>query len=356
MKRIIEDLIEKRKAKQEKLERTLGELAETVGRHTFFRRGKGKIAEKLAELGADLAAFITAQDREWDAYAGNHSTMVFKSLQWKIEKLENEYSNLRTLLTRFVHLERTLDRLLDKIEKKGNRPAAAEIRSIKERLSTFQYAGFEDRFRGDEETVKAKLKKYLDHFAAVDDILDIGCGRGEFLELLREGGKAGSGIDLSDGMLDRAREKGLTVLEADALAFLKTRPDGSLGGIFSSQVIEHLAPEYLRELVRESLRVLRGGGVLLMETINPLSLFAFSRIFTLDPSHRIPLHPEYLRFLLESCGFSGVEILFSEEPEEEKLVPVAPNQPTALAFNENVDKLNRLLFASTEFAVKGIKS
>lgn len=120
MKRIIEDLIEKRKAKQEKLEKTLGELAGTVGKRPFFRRGKGKIEEKLAEFGADLAAFITAQDREWDAYAGNHSTMVFKSLQWKIEKLENEYSNLRTLLTRFVHLERTLDRLLDKIEKRGN--------------------------------------------------------------------------------------------------------------------------------------------------------------------------------------------------------------------------------------------
>jgi len=178
MKRIIEDLIEKRKAKQEKLEKTLGELAGTVGKRPFFRRGKGKIEEKLAEFGADLAAFITAQDREWDAYAGNHSTMVFKSLEWKIEKLENEYSNLRTLLTRFVHLERTLDRLLDKIEKKGKRETVAEIRSIKDRLSTFQYAGFEDRFRGDEETVKGKLKKYLVHFAAVDEILDIGWGNG----------------------------------------------------------------------------------------------------------------------------------------------------------------------------------
>ena len=164
------------------------------------------------------------------------------------------------------------------------------------------------------------------------------------------------GVDLAGGMLDRAREKGLAVFEGDALEHLKAQPDGSLGGIFSSQVIEHLAPEYLRGLVRESLRALRGGGVLLMETINPLSLFALSRIFFLDPSHRQPLHPEYLRYLLDGCGFSGVEILYSAEPADEMLRPVGTDQPTAMVFNENVDRLNRLLFASPEFAVKGTKA
>jgi O-antigen chain-terminating methyltransferase len=356
MKRIIEELIEKRKAKQEKLEKRLGELAGSIGKFTFFNGRKGEIGEKFAAIGADIADFVTAQDREWDAYAGNHSTMVFKSLEWKIERLENEYSNLHTLLARFVGLERALDRLIESAGGKTDGKTIGEIRSIKEKLSVFQYSGFEDRFRGDEDAVRQKLKKYVSHFPAGRDVLDFGCGRGEFLELLREGGRIGRGVDLAGGMLDRAREKGLAVLEGDALEHLKTLPDGSLGGIFSSQVIEHLAPEYLRGLVRESLRVLRVGGVLLMETINPLSLFALSRIFFLDPSHRQPLHPEYLRYLLDGCGFSGVEILYSAEPADEMLRPVGPDQPTALVFNENVDRLNRILFASPEFAVKGTKA
>jgi hypothetical protein len=94
---------------------------------------------------------------------------------------------------------------------------------------------------------------------------------------------------------------------------------------------------------------------LLLETINPLSLFALSRIYFLDPTHRQPLHPEYMRYLLGSSGFSAVEIIFTAEPENEKLRAIAPENPLALPFNDNVDRLNQLLFSACEYAVKGIK-
>jgi O-antigen chain-terminating methyltransferase len=94
---------------------------------------------------------------------------------------------------------------------------------------------------------------------------------------------------------------------------------------------------------------------LLLETINPLSLFALSRIYFLDPTHQQPLHPEYMRYLLGSSGFSAVEIIFTAEPENEKLRTIASENPLALPFNDNVDRLNQLLFSACEYAVKGVK-
>ncbi len=157
-------------------------------------------------------------------------------------------------------------------------------------------------------------------------------------------------------MLEEARAKGLDCRKADALQFLKDRPAASLDGIFSSQVIEHFQPDYLRRVISECFRVLRPGALLLLETINPLSVFALSRIYFLDPTHRSPLHPEYMRYLLENSGFSAVEILYGAEPQAEKLEAIGPGESLARPFNGNVDRLNRLLFSACEYAVKGSRS
>ncbi len=355
MRRVIEDLVEKRKTRQEELKTRLQDLAAAIDRPGFLARSGNKARESLARIQSALVDYVTAQDKEWDAYASNHSTTVFKSLQWKIEKLEAEYSNLKTLLVHFVQLENKLDRLLETIAEKPSPEAVAQLRSVKEQLSPIQYADFEKRFRGSSEEITARLAKYLPLFTAGGEVLDIGCGRGEFLALLRDSGRRPLGLDLSDSMLEEARERGLACFNADALQFLKERPGTSLDGIFSSQVIEHFEPEYLRRVIAECHRVLKPGAVLLLETINPLSLFALSRIYFLDPTHQRPLHPEYMRYLLENSGFSSVEILLGAEPDGEKLAEADPAAPWALPFNGNVDRLNRLLFSSCEYAIKGLK-
>ncbi|MBN2399766.1 MAG: class I SAM-dependent methyltransferase [Candidatus Aminicenantes bacterium] len=355
MIRLIEALVEQRKSRQEELKTSFYELAGAIETMGLVRKKRPLVRAKLQKLHSALAAYTTAQDKEWDAYANNHSTTVFKSLQWKIEKLEAEYSNLKTLLSHFVGLENRLDRLLDSLDEKNAGQAAAGLRAVKEQLSPIQYADFEQRFRGSREQIETRLQKYLPLFAGRHEILDIGCGRGEFLELLAASGHQGLGIDLSASMLEIAAEKGLECYQADALLFLKNRAAESLDGIFSSQVIEHFQPEYLRRVISESFRVLRHGSPLLLETINPLSLFALSRIYFLDPTHQQPLHPEYMRYLLSSSGFSAVEIIFTAEPENEKLRAMAPDNPLALTFNGNVDRLNQLLFSACEYAVKGVK-
>jgi len=355
MRRVIEDLIEKRKTRWDELKASLSDLAAAVSRPGLFSRNSAEVQANVSRFQEALERFVTAQDKEWDAYASNHATTVFKSLEWKIEKLEAEYSNLSTLLVHFAQLENKLDRLLESFDRRPEPETVAELRSVKEQLSPIQYADFEKRFRGSSEEISRRLARYLPLFPAAGEILDIGCGRGEFLMLLRQSGRRPTGLDLSDSMLEEARSRGLDCLKADALDFLKSRPEASLDGIFSSQVIEHFQPDYLRRVVSEAFRVLRPGAALLLETVNPLSLFALSRIYFLDPTHQRPLHPEYMRYLLENSGFASVEIIFSAEPEAEKLATVDPAAPHALPFNDNVDRLNRLLFPPSEYAVKGLK-
>ena len=355
MRRVIEDLIERRKNRQDELKASLNELAEAVAKRGLFKKNGRKIHESFSRFQDALESYVGAQDKEWDAYAGNHATTVFKSLQWKIEKLEAEYSNLKTLLIHFAQLENKLDRLLESLDGKIAPENAAALRAIKEQLSPIQYADFERRFRGSSEEIGLRLEKYLPWFSGRSEILDIGCGRGEFLALLKRNGLHGLGLDISDSMLEEAHDKGLDCIKADALQFLKMRPDASLDGIFSSQVIEHFQPDYLRGVISECFRALRPGAILLLETINPLSLFALSRIYFLDPSHCNPLHPEYMRYLLENSGFSSVEIIYGAEPEGEKLAELELGAPQAQTFNTNVDRLNRLLFSPPDYAVKGIR-
>ncbi len=364
MRRIIEELIEKRKKQQEILKETLNKLGclfqDTSG--FFNKKKKNEIAETLLEFNDHLNQLITIQDKEWDAYSNNHASGVFKSLAWKIEKLEAEYSNVKTLLINFITLEKSLEQLIQSMENKTgpvdtkeDKETLNRLKEIKEQLSPYQYSDFEQRFRGDENSVTEKLEPYLPIFSAADRILDIGCGRGEFLELMRREGKDAEGIDISLSMLRIAEEKGLKCQKSDALLYLEQKEDESLGGIFSAQVIEHLQPEYLRDTVLESFRVLEKGGPIVLETVNPLSLFALSNIYFLDVTHQRPLHPEYMRYLLESSGFDGVNIVYPEELGEERLTGISPESPWAKEFNTNVDKLNKLLYSSPAYAVTGVK-
>ncbi len=355
MRRVIEDLIEKRKKAQSNLKKSLTELGASLGEKSgFFKKKDEGIKEKFEQLSEDIHELITIQDREWDAYSNNHKTQVFKSLQWKIDKLQAEYSQVKNLLTNFIHLEDSLKRLIDTADSKSA-DKLQELKAASEAVSPHRYSDFEQRYRGAEESVTEKLVQYLPHFESREDILDIGCGRGEFLELLKEKSIRSRGIDMSESMLEIARSKDLDCSYGDALGYLETLEAGSLGGIFSSQVIEHLTPDYLRDMVLQCRRTLKKGAPVILETVNPLSLFALSNIYFLDITHQKPLHPEYMRYLLETSGFENVEILYSDEPLEEKLEEISPDMEYAKVYNSNIDKLNKTLYSSQVYAVKGIK-
>ena len=218
------------------------------------------------------------------------------------------------------------------------------------------YVGFEDQFRGSAEDVRARLLEYVPLFAGASDVLDVGCGRGEFLRLLAEHGVRARGIDLNEAMVDVCRDQGLSATVADLLPYLRSVPDGSLGGLFAAQVVEHLQPGYLTQFLDVAVEKLRPGAVIVLETINPACWFAFFESYVRDITHVRPLHPDTLTFLLVAAGFQDVEVRYrAPYPEQEKLqrvvAPVLGDAAEAL--NANVDKLNSLLFTYLDYAAVG---
>lgn len=171
------------------------------------------------------------------------------------------------------------------------------------------YLGFEEIFRGPEEFIRERQRVYLDVLAAHGPVLDVGCGRGELLDLLRESGIEAQGVDLDPGMVSRAREKGHEVVQEDALAYLKSSPTGSLGAISAIQVIEHLPYERLLELLELAHDRLASGGVLLLETVNPHAVHAF-KAFWVDLTHKSPIFPEVAVALCQLRRFESAVVMF----------------------------------------------
>ncbi len=172
-------------------------------------------------------------------------------------------------------------------------------------LERFDYFGFEEVFH-DEAVVRERQKLYVPFFLGKEPVLDVGCGRGEFLELLREHRVEGSGVDSNPDMIAQCQKRGLSNVElGDFQDCLRRLPDDHLGGIFCAQVIEHLDLEQLNAFFKLGYRKLRPGGVLVAETINPHCLHAF-KLFHVDPTHKAPLFPEFVEFLGRSSGFTKI--------------------------------------------------
>jgi O-antigen chain-terminating methyltransferase len=186
------------------------------------------------------------------------------------------------------------------------------------------YRAFEDKHRGSRELIKERLKVYLpfiEPFKQIyqsDDIktLDLGCGRGEWLELLRDNDLEAFGVDLDENMLSACRERNLNVIHADALDFLKQTPDNSFIVVSGFHIAERLPFDVLKQLVKESLRVLKPAGLLILETPNPENISVGTVNFWIDPTHIRPLSPQLLSFLVEYHGFYRNKILRLQEPKE----------------------------------------
>lgn len=169
------------------------------------------------------------------------------------------------------------------------------------------YVAFEDVFRGPEERVRDLLEPYAELLRGQEPVLDLGCGRGELLQVLDAANIEARGVDSNEGMIGRCLAKGLSAERADAVSYLERQEEGSLGAIVAIHVIEHLPYEELQRLLELARRALRPGGLFVAETVNPHSVQGF-KTFWVDPTHRAPIFPEVARTLALIHGFSEVEI------------------------------------------------
>jgi SAM-dependent methyltransferase len=230
-------------------------------------------------------------------------------------------------------------------------------------LDSYKYVGFEDQFRGATEDIRERFTSYLPIFDGAQDVLDVGCGRGEFLQLLGARGIGARGLDINHEMVEVCRERGLDVAEGDALGYVTAQPDESLGGLFAAQVIEHLQPDYLLRLLDSAFQKMRPGAAIVLETINPACWVAFFESYIRDITHVRPIHADTLKYLLVASGFRDVEIQYRVPyPEDSKLHPLVTATDTDPAvrelvdtYNANVEKLNGFLFTYMDYAAVGRK-
>jgi O-antigen chain-terminating methyltransferase len=241
-----------------------------------------------------------------------------------------------------------LEERLRRVERRGPggvaAPVAATVAAQPAAAAVPDYFAFESRMRGPTGAVRDRQRLYIEDFRAAGPVLDVGCGRGEFLLLLREAGVEARGIDADADMVAYALGEGLDVEQADALAYLEALDDGSLGGVFAAQVLEHMPPSTIVRLLELAAVKLRPGGLLVAETINPLSPLALRSYFA-DLTHAQPLVPETLVLLAEQAGFREVETRFLNEPAERLAVPDDP------LIAGNVRRLNELLFGPLDYAI-----
>ncbi len=305
---------------------------------------KGEVAEIKGGV-ADISSHWTAWRSEWERKLGLNEMQFLRSVadlqisaQHRATLMETNFRDivkgqhadyLGALDRATLDIQKRLWADLAKVRAEYDALIHTELRLIRQRVGSFGQAAaapapplpasaeaapgfdcgrFAERFRGPEESVKRGQQFYVPFFAGCKEVLDIGCGRGEFLDLMREAGVPARGIDLSRESVDLCRTKGLQADVADLFLYLDGLPDASMDGIFSAQVVEHLAPARIPEMIRLAARKLRRGGVLAIETPNPECLAIFATHFYLDPTHRRPIPHPLLRFYMEEYGIGHIEV------------------------------------------------
>lgn len=186
--------------------------------------------------------------------------------------------------------------------------AAAEVIGYRNE-SGKEVPTFDEIFRGPEEFIRERQRVYVPYLRGAAPVLDLGCGRGEMLDLLKQNDIGAVGIELNDRLAAYCRRKGHTVHVADAISYLAGQPDGSIGAVFSAQFIEHIDQSQLEDFFALAKRKLRPGGVLIAETVNPHSIPAM-KCFWVDPTHKTPIFPETAVALCRLAGFGEAQVMF----------------------------------------------
>jgi SAM-dependent methyltransferase len=177
------------------------------------------------------------------------------------------------------------------------------------------YLRFENRFRGSRSDIKERVKVYLPVIAPLKAIyperfvVDVGCGRGEWLELLAENGWKVQGVDINQSMVEQCQALGLSALQGDAIGYLRTLESDSVAIVSGFHIAEHLPFDLLLDLFKEARRVLLPGGMLILETPNPENILVGSCTFYMDPTHGNPLPPSLLQFMAEDACFANAVIM-----------------------------------------------
>jgi O-antigen chain-terminating methyltransferase len=298
----------------------------------------------VAELQGAFQQRVAAMDASYRDAVQKGTSETWANL----ERMRLEYERLIHSELRLIRQRAELQRveLQPVLPEEGTQAGMPVPRGtgIPARVLPFDYTRFAERFRGSEDYVKQGQRFYLPYFSGRRNVLDIGCGRGEFLEMMHAAGVPARGIDLSQESVALCRQKGLDAQVADLFPYLAELAEASLDGIFCAQVIEHLPPDRLPELIRLATSRLARDGVIAIETPNPECLAIFATHFYLDPTHTRPVPHPLLVFYLEEFGMGGIEV--------RKLSPAVDSMPSLASLPE---EFREAFFSGLDYAVIGRK-
>ncbi len=343
-----------------------GGLDSVVPEMTTLTGLKRRVALWTARLVLYLSRILTKKQTQVNRSVLNslgNISQGFHELEVSLEtSLTDVDRRITDLKSDLLSLEYRLSRFLEKSPQVSAHSDAGFLQEISHATDAL-YLAFENRFRGSREEVKRRLKVYLPFMeeaarnAGTRIVVDLGCGRGEWLELLKESKFEPQGVDTNRLQLEECRKLGLKADEQDALAALRALSDASIAAVTGFHVIEHLPFSVFLQLLDEARRVLKSGGVIVFETPNPENIDVGACSFHIDPTHQSPWVPESLQFLTEQRGFVRVDLLRLVQPFREKPLELLSGQELlAPKINPIISLLNSRFYSSQDFAVIGRKA
>lgn len=304
--------------------------------HRAIAKGVARQIQGVLEQAQDqshrVALTVSLMARATNLLADEYDTRVLQQLDDLQLRLVEEHERLQQMLLR-------IDEVVARVPGAG--------------VDTWYSAeAFTAHFRGVSDDINDRYRDLAACFVGCDPVLDIGFGRGEFLELLRDLGVDAMGIEADPVLVEAARTRGLRAEVGRAVEYLRELDDEGLGGLVMIQVIEHLSPQHVIDVVRIAAEKVRPGGRVVVETVNPTSLYTFAHAFWVDPDHVRPVHPTFLGFMFTEAGFASVErVDRSPVPPDESLELVPGDDELSKRLNANFERINALLFGPQDYAI-----
>lgn len=273
-------------------------------------------------------------DEEWLIGIEKKRKAARRGLFNRIRKEEQRLRNIQNLIAE------TIGEYCVEHAEKFNRDTYHQI----------DYFDFENHFRGPRELIIERQKIYLDYFSGCKHVMDFGCGRGEFTELMQNSNIGVIGVDQYQPYVDYMKELGLPAVCDDGIHYLNEQE--SIDGLFLGQVVEHMGISAIIETCQLAYEKLEEGRYLIMETPNPMSLYIFTHSFYIDPSHEKPVHPLTLQYICQKAGFQDVQIMFTEGSKPPVEVPqLLDEREDVLKLNEYLSSMARDLYGSQDYAI-----
>jgi 2-polyprenyl-3-methyl-5-hydroxy-6-metoxy-1,4-benzoquinol methylase len=351
----------------------------TIGGRPLSRGDFDRLAAALIVFLQQITAFVESSDRQIVCDIGARLDRLEHAVTSRTDELRTQVNVMHRALAALGAARASAP------SSSGSRSAASSQPAIRDQsginhqsisnqqstISDYRYLAFEDQFRGSAESVQARVRDYVPIFHGRSGVVDVGCGRGELLAALKAADIDARGVDTNAQMVAVAREQGLDVSHHDALGYLRSADDESIGGVIATQVVEHLEPAYLVQLLDTAAQKMRPGAPIVLETINPACWLAFFSSYIRDVTHVRPVHPETLQYLLRASGFERVELRYSAPvPDHIRMQTVdlpaeilSSSEPQAVALarvghaiNANAVVLNNLMFTHMDYAAVAYRS